>query len=159
MPTFENTDSVKERVLQNIKSTLEGITVANGFGVNIAQVLRYRIAGYDVQEYPTLLVVGPKENKERRTGGYDKTDVTLYCDIEVLATNDSMEDSEEYHDLIMRDIEAALLQDETRGGIARDTDVLSTSFQAVNAQLPYALSIVSVKVTYAHLAKDPTAAR
>lgn len=159
MITFSQVDSVKERVLQNIVSTLQNIKIIEGFAFDIGAVLRYRIAGYDTLDYPALLVVGNRETKVRRTASPDKSDVTLLVTIEVLATNDSLQDSEEYHDLIMRDVEGALMQDVTRGGMARYTDVTGTSFTVVAQQNPFALSIISVTVTYQHTTSDPTEAR
>ena len=157
--TFFEDLSVRERILQNIKETLEQINQSNRFAVNIAPVLRNRVAGYDLLDFPTLMLVGTREQKQRVTASPDKNDTRLFVDIEVLATNEAVHDSEEYHNLILRDVEAALMEDETRGGLARHTDITGTQFTVVAAQSPYALSILSLEIKFQHSSEDPTQAR
>lgn len=158
MPTFSTTLSVKERILANIKTTLEGITVAAGYGNTIAKVLRFRIAGWQTQEFPTLMVVGVKEDKRAIEGGPARMNVELTCEVQAILTNDPVNDAETAHNLLLRDIETALQVDVQRGGIARDTTITGTDFEVVEAETPYCISTVSIQVKYTHGRQDPTQA-
>lgn len=156
--TFSQTKSTKERILENIKTTLEGIKIANGYANDVQKVVRFRIAGWQTLEFPTIMVVGVKESKKGIEGGPSRMDTDLTVEIQSIYTNDPVDDSEEKHNLLLRDIEAALQVDVQRGGNARDTTVVGTDFEVVEAQVPYCVSTLTAVVRFQHGREDPTRA-
>jgi len=50
-------DSVRELILKNLKTTLEGVTVANGYATTVASVQRFLQPGQTLASVPTILIL------------------------------------------------------------------------------------------------------
>lgn len=156
--TFSQTKSVKERIIENLVSTLQGITTGNGYSHTVQKVNRFRIAGWQAVEFPTLMVIGVKEDKKPIEGLPARMECRLTFVVQCICTNDPVADSEELHNLLLRDIEAAIEVDVKRGENARETTVLGTDFEVVEAQTPFAVSTLTGEVRFQHGRQDPTLA-
>lgn len=157
--SFTNSVSVKESILENIKTTLENITVANGYHNNVQRVLRFKIAGWQTVVFPTLMVVGIDTTKKPIEGYPPRMDAVLRGAVMSVLTNDPVEDTEQLHNLLMLDIEAALQVDVQRGGYARETTVIGEDLEVHEAEVPFCVSTVAFEVRFTHGRQDPTIAR
>lgn len=155
--TYENDYSVKEAILQNLKTTLEGIAVADGYRVDVQGVYRFRIAPWDVVT-PALSIVGVREDKTPIEGYPPRMDVQLTCIVTGLVSQDPVEDSEELHNALMLDVEAAVQVDTSRGGYALDTTVVGTDVELGFDDRPFGVDSVVLRIRYQHGRADPTKA-
>ena len=55
-------DTIAERIMQNLVTTLQGITVANGYSATIAQVYRNTDPSLSVVTFPYVFVPEPQED-------------------------------------------------------------------------------------------------
>jgi len=157
MPVYANAKSVKQAVVDNIITTLLTITQANGYFNDVAAALPFKVAGWELMDMPTLLVIGLREQKDELTAGPEnRTNVTLTGTIQIHATMDPASDTEEYHNSLICDVETALRQDVTRGGVARYTEVEATDLTLEAQASPSAVSIITFRVNYQHSSDDPT---
>jgi len=125
-------ETVRERILQNIKTVLEGVTIDNGYSPG-------------------------DEDESSMPNPFEECLLTLYLDIFFVNDENDPVPTDTYLNRLQGDIKKAILQDSTRAGNAVDTDVLGTTpFETTEAQ-PYAGIIMEVRVRYRHLRTDPTA--
>ena len=153
---FANSTSVREQILANIKTTLESISIANGYHNDVQRVLRYKIAAWQTIIFPTLMVVGVHVDKKAIEGGPSRMNATLYGAVMCCLNVDPVEDTETLHDLLTLDVEKALQVDVRRGGIARDTTIVGDDLQVVEAELPFAVSTLTFEVMFTYDRQDPT---
>jgi len=159
MVAFANETSVKERVMEDIKSTLETIQLANGYGSDVGHVFRFSTNPHDYHTYPLIGILGVREDKTPIEGNPPRMDVVLSITISCVLATDPADVSETEHNLLLRDIETALQQDYTRGGIARDTEVIGTDVEILETEVPLSVSSMAVQVKYQHDRADPTQER
>lgn len=155
-PDFLNGDSVEEQILENMRETLEYIQLANGFQFDMEKAVRFRVAGWGAGVYPIAMIVGVRTDKKQLEGDPPRRECTMSFIIEVIATRNPAEDAETLHRMIMMNVETALDLDETRGGVARDTEILGGTFAVVEDPQPYAVSILNGRVRFQHHVGDPT---
>lgn len=153
---FTNPKSVKEMILEDVQTTLLGIKIANGYHFDVLAVERYKIAGWQAYTFPTLAVVGVKEDKKAIEGGPARMDVKLALAVTCILTADPAADAEEEHNMLQLDVEAAMQVDVSRGGYAIDTTCLGDDLEIVEAQVPFFVSSILFEVRYRHSRTDPT---
>lgn len=156
MPSFANSTSVKEQVLAYFETLLAGITIANGYHVDIAEVHRFRAAPWEVAEHPALQIVGVREDKQAIEGQPPRMNTTLTMTIQALVASDPTDDTEELHNLLLLDIEAAAQVDVTCGGVAREVTCKSTELEVGFDDQPYAIPIITIEVQYQQGRADPS---
>ncbi len=152
-------ETVRERILQNIKTVLEGVTIANGYNFDFttATVQRWSMHGNRMVDMPMVVISPGDEDESSMPNPFEECLLTLYLDIFFVNDDNDPVPTDTYLNRLQGDIKKAVLQDPTRGGEAVDTDVLGTTpFETTEAQ-PYAGIIMEVRVRYRHLRKDPTA--
>lgn len=146
---------IKEQILDNVKTTLEGITTANGYDTNVTWVSRNRSDPRgDGHDRYILIRVDPENHDPEVTMGYSHRHLML--SLEVFITD--MEDPTETLEYFAADIEKALMVDHTRGALAIDTTIESVD-------IPYhddesdaditGLAVVTVDIHYRTLVEDP----
>jgi len=152
-------ETVRERILQNIKTVLEGLTIANGYNFDFtpATVQRWSMHGNRMVDMPMVVISPGDEDESSMPNPFEECFLTLYLDIFFVNDENDPVPTDTYLNRLQGDIKKAILQDSTRAGNAVDTDVLGTTpFETTEAQ-PYAGIIMEVRVRYRHLRTDPTA--
>ena len=152
-------ETVRERILQNIKTVLEGVTIANGYNFDFmpATVQRWSMHGNRMVDMPMVVISPGDEDESSMPNPFEECLLTLYLDIFFVNDENDPVPTDTYLNRLQGDIKKAILQDSTRAGNAVDTDVLGTTpFETTEAQ-PYAGIIMEVRVRYRHLRTDPTA--
>ena len=151
-------ETVRERILQNIKTVLEGVTIANGYNFDFtpATVQRWSMHGNRMVDMPMVVISPGDEDESSMPNPFEECLLTLYLDIFFVNDENDPVPTDTYLNRLQGDIKKAILQDSTRAGNAVDTDVLGTTpFETTEAQ-PYAGIIMEVRVRYRHLRTDPT---
>lgn len=158
MPTYSpsETYSVKERIVQNVVTTLQGITQANGFYFNVGAVRRFENNPHNEPALPALGVVGIKEKYKNLAGSPALLDVRLFVTVTGLVANDPADDSEQQQNFLVRDVIAALMYDRTRGGLAVSTDITDTDFEILESEKPLSMCSVVIEINYRCRDTDPT---
>jgi len=152
-------ETVRERILQNIKTVLEGVTIANGYNFDFtpATVQRWSMHGNRMVDMPMVVISPGDEDESSMPNPFEECLLTLYIDTFFVNDENDPVPTDTYLNRLQGDIKKAILQDSTRAGNAVDTDVLGTTpFETTEAQ-PYAGIIMEVRVRYRHLRTDPTA--
>ena len=125
--------SIREDIINDVVSTLTGITVGGGYNNDIAVVTRdtARFEHFDTTtEYPVAIVVWGSETKEGKDASYFylEADLNIIIRGAVYATTDL----ETALNNFLEDIEKALCVDDTRGGKAAFTAPLSITVYSGN---------------------------
>jgi len=111
-------NSVKENILQNIDTTLQGITTGAGYDTDVAFVSRRPISIPSVRERPAVIFGQTSQTKTQ-------VPVTAYTTQLVVPLILVMDDDKDGGDAdittFVKDVENALQVDHTRGGYAVDT--------------------------------------
>lgn len=143
-------NSVREQIINNVVSTLEGVE-------SLKSVKRRRMTDLDeLQSVPTTLlpyisVTGglpePIQKKSgRRTGNVEV--VTSVLAVEIVCYHLAPVDPDVVLSNLLDDVWSALYEDQTRGGIALETELIP-QVEPVFIQ-PYILFRVVCNVTYLH---------
>ena len=119
--------SVKEDILTNLVSTLEGITTGNGYNLTVESVVPYPLHSTEIDQslLPTISIVSGREevsyHLENRVDSKWTVGFRGFLDWSDASSGTGRAD---VHSLL-EDIQKALFQDPTRGGNAVNTTVLS----------------------------------
>ncbi len=151
-------ETVRERIIQNIKTVLEGVTIANGYNFDFTPqtVQRWSMHGNRMVDMPMVVISPGDEDESSLPNPFEECHITLYLDIFFINDENDAVSTDTYLNRLQGDIKKAILQDATRGGNAIDTDVLGTTpFETTEAQ-PYAGIIIEARIRYRHLRNDPT---
>jgi hypothetical protein len=152
-------ETVRERILANIKTTLEGITIANGYNFNLTAetVQRWSMHGNKLVDLPAVIISPGNEEEKSLPNNFEECVLSVYLDVFFVTEENDAVSTDTYLNRLQGDIKKAILQDYTRGGEAIDTDVLGTTpFETTEGQ-PYAGIIMELAIRYRHLRSDPTA--
>lgn len=148
--------AVRENILENIRTTLTGITIANGYENTLASVQRWRQDGNQTAEIPFAIVKSLPENKTVGPNPMVTCRLTVWVLVATRQDEDAVGSTETVLNSLTTDVEKALMVDVTRGGQARDTNILGIEpFDEVEGQ-PAAGVIIELEVNYQHLQTDPT---
>lgn len=156
----ENTLSVREEVVRNLVSTLEGVTVANGYKFDVERVVRGQSMSRRLKVYPSVYVFEITERKVITP----EAPLDLYvCQLTVLVIpwlrDPNVPDRFENVNELVADVKKALLVDGTRNGFALSTKLSGNRQKVTDSLEPYGGSQVTVEITYRHLRTDPSAVR
>jgi len=153
------TETVRERILANLKTTLEGITVANGYNFDLTPqtVQRWSMHGNRMTDIPLVIISPGNEDEKSLPNAFEECELTVYLDVFFVNAQNDAVSSDTYLNRLLGDIKKAVLLDHTRGGEAIDTDAAgATPFETTEGQ-SFAGVIVELKIRYRHLRLDPTA--
>lgn len=151
-------ETVRERILQNIKSTLEAVTIANGYNFDFTPetVQRWSMHGNRMVDMPMAVISPGDEDETSSPHPFEECVLTVYLDIFFINEENDPVATDTYLNRLQGDIKKAILIDPTCGGDAVDTDILGTTpFETTEAQ-PYAGIIMELRIRYRHLRSDPT---
>jgi hypothetical protein len=146
------TDSIRESIIGNIKTTLQTITKANLYNFDVAKVTRERLVGLNIDQFPSIVIIPGREGKteepiERYTA---RLVITLECWLqehdESIVTDVNK---------FLADVEKALLVDYTRGGKAINTKLVSNQAFYNDINKPYGGVMIDIEIHYRHVYNDP----
>ena len=147
--------TVRENILANIKSTLEGITPANGYENAIASVQRWDKRGNALRLVPCIVVSSGPEQKDPFPNPMFTCHLTVYLDVWVRQDSSDDQGTDSILSSLLGDIEKAIMADHTRGGFAKNTVMRSNvPFESVEGQ-PHAGLIIEIEVLYQHQQTNP----
>ena len=149
-------DSIREQIVKNVVTTLEGITEALGFDITVASVQRSRRAGPTIHEFPTILVIEESEAILPQTEGRGPLgkwtklmSLGLVCWIE-------NEEAGEAVNQILANVEKALMADISRGNLAVLTNLVSNqSFITEDIDNPESGVTMVIEIRYRVQERDP----
>ena len=146
---------VRERILENIKSSLEDIKKSNGYDNDIKSVQRWMQHGNSLYDTPCIIVAAGAE--EQQSGPFPLVSCNLSVELTLWyrqSENDSIP-TDTYLNSLLGDIIRALYADYTRSGLAQDTEVTSVlPFESVEGQ-PQTGLIIDAQVSYRYLRDNP----
>lgn len=140
-------DSIRERIVKNVVSTLLGITKANGYHATMKYVDRdEETALTRNQEFPNCFLAEASEEAALRPFNYWTKNLSIQ--ISVAVQNKGQMSTELNRTLA--DIEKAMMTDPARGGLAIET-ILKRNTQLVSAVGdPVGVSIIDMEIVYRH---------
>lgn len=152
-------ETIREKIIEDIKTTLETITIANSYQNDIQSVQRWKQSGNSLIQVPCIIVNAGPEEKEQRPGLMTSCKLSVMIDLWIRHDeNDVPGSTDKLLNSLLGDIEKALMADYQRSNNAVNTRILrNISFEAVEGQ-PYAGLIIEVEVEYRHKTTDPTQA-
>ena len=147
--------TIRENILENIKSTLETIRVANGYANDIASAQRWLQKGNTFRLIPCIIINAGPEEIEQTPNPLVTCKLTIYLDVFIRQEETDTISTDALLNSLLGDIEKALMVDYTRGGFAENTNIKSNmTFEAVEGQ-PNAGIVVELEIIYQHLITDP----
>lgn len=147
--------TVRESILENLKTTLETISTANGYHNDIASVQRWRQSGNSLLNVPCIVINAGPEEKEPNPNPFTTCRFTVYLDVWMRQDAGDLEPTDALLNSLLGDIEKALMVDYTRGGFAKDTNIKSNVlFETLEGQ-PQAGIIIELEIIYQHKQNDP----
>jgi len=151
-------DTIKNRILDNIKTAIEAVKKANGYANDINSVERWEQAGNARLTIPCVIISSGVELKTQKPGLLHECKLTVSVEIFTRHDKDDFADStDELINSLVGDVEKALMVDTQRGELAHNTYIINTvPFETVEGQ-PYAGYIIEVEIHYDHKVDDPTA--
>lgn len=150
--------TVRENILANIKTTLEAITVANGYNNTILSVQRWDKRGNALRQVPCIVVSAGQEEKQMSPNPYFTCRLSVYLDVWIRQDEADGQATDTVLSGILGDIEKALMVNNTRGGYAIDTNIKSNvPFETVEGQ-PHAGLTIELEILYQHTQSDPSIA-
>lgn len=150
--------TVRESILQNLKTALETILIANGYHNDIASVQRWRQSGNSLLNVPCIVINAGPEEKEPVPNPFTTCKFTVYLDVWMRQDAADLQPTDSLLNSLLGDIEKALMQDITRGGFAKDTNIKSNVlFETLEGQ-PQAGIVIELEIIYQHKQDDPEVA-
>lgn len=145
-------DSIRERICQNVVTTLQGVTEANGYQITLRSVDRLPTSPYQLPEVPCAIVADVSEEEEEGIP-VQFSHCSLLFEVKVMLAE--FTSISEAANRAIASVKKALRADHHRGGLALDTDIKGNETVLSEETLPYGMVSLSVLVTYRHLLNDP----
>ncbi len=156
--TFSTTKSVRERILEHVVTTLQNITLANGYHVDMGSVQRYDTKGFRAKSMPACVIqAGEQEPKDGPTPMTTK-EMVVWVHALIRRDEDSATTVDEDLEVLLLDVETAMMQDRTRGGLATLTKPADAApmDHMDKAGVVYPGMAIGFTITYRHHHQDPT---
>lgn len=151
-------ETVRERILADIKSTLEGLTSANGYNFDFSpsDIQRWSMHGNSKVNLPAIMITAGNESQVPAGSSHEDCTIRVYLDAFFTHNKDDTVDTDTYLNRLQGDIKKVIMEDYSRSNLAEDTLVVgSTPFETAEGQV--AGITVEVEIKYRHLRSDPTA--
>jgi hypothetical protein len=147
--------SIRESILEDIKTVLLTITTGNGYTNTIASVERWKQKGNDIKLVPCIVILSGPEAKSPGADPQTDCDFQVILDVWMCQDDTAVTNSDTILSSLLLDIEKALMQDSQRAGYADDTNLISAvPFETVEGQ-PYFGLLITLEIKYSHNRKDP----
>ena len=153
-------ETIRERILEHIKRTLEQISIEAGYYFDFTEktVQRWSMHGNRMIDLPIVVISPGDEEETSLLNGFEECVMSVYLDVFFINSEGDDEEfsTDTYLSRLQGDIKKAVLIDYTRGGNAIDTDIAGTTpFETTEGQ-HYAGIIVELKIRYRHKRDNPT---
>lgn len=148
--TYPTTDTVRNLIVDNVRTTLAAVAAGASYRNTIRKVLVAGLMPQAVFEFPCAVLVPMAANHSNERIGLISTRLDLVVHLRSRDLGDEALDHtgvEAMHDLV-EDVRKALLADHTRGGYALDTLVTGDSVYPANTTAPAYAADVNVSVDY-----------
>jgi len=145
--------SIKEQIVDNIISTIEGVTVSAGYNQTLIYVTRQETKIFGNNSWPCAMVrIEADDVDDTVTVGYYHHRMT----VDVLAYTADNVDPQQALSYLAGDIHKAMLVDYTRGSLVIDTRVDNIDYDyAEEGEDPTGTVTISFNVHYRTLVEDP----
>lgn len=150
-------DTVREKILKNIKTTLEGITVSGGYADTILKVERVIQSGQNTVDVPYIQILTGDEESEQAPHPLIQKSLTIY--IVIGTRQDQTVDSrwaDEIVNSLLGDTQKAMQNDYQRGGNAIDTIEVANGPMPIMEGMTSLETFVEYRIVYRHNRTDPT---
>lgn len=150
--------------MKNIQTTLEGITVDNGYGHTLRSVQRFRQDGQVLNDVPVAVLMEGSDDVDfdgPLNGAYTLTSRTLTLSVVLIQRQDTDSDvrsATEVMSGLLADVQRAMQVDHTRGGLALDTHEVGIGEMDVEEGQPELVQTIGYRISYRHRRTDPTVA-
>ena len=150
--------TVRESILEHLRTTLVGITTANGFYNDIQSVQRWRQQGNSLVAVPCIVINAGPEEKDPVPNPFMTCRFTVYLDVWARQDDADPQSTDTILNSLLGDVEKAVVFDITRGGFAKDTNIKSnTLFETLEGQ-PFSGVVMELEIIYQHKQGDPEVA-
>ena len=149
--------SIREHILDNIKTTLEAITVAHGYGNNILSVQRWDMRGKTTVDVPYITIAAGEEQMDPVPYPMFTCRLSVFLDVWIRQIESDSVKTDTVLSSLLADIKKALMVDVTRGGYAKNTVPKSNiPFESSEGQTEAGI-VVEIEVVYQHRRDNPDA--
>lgn len=147
-------DTITEKILANIQTTLEGITTGAGYNNTVALVARDRSAVLNLQKFPAIFIVVGSDDADpmAKSSSHRRLNFTLE------AWTRKEKDLSKALESLRGDIQKAMMVDTRRGANAVNTKELSSTYILNEAEITEAGIQISYHVDYRTKIEDPYSA-
>lgn len=148
--------------MQNIQSTLETITIANGYRNTVASVQRFAQPGQTMANTPVLVLLEGEDSVDQEgplAGAFSLTSRTLMVSVVAVHCQDVDTDARsaaEVMNSVIQDVQQAMQVDFSRGGLALDTREIGIGEMAAEEGQPELVQTVGFRIPYRHRRTDPS---
>ena len=147
-------DSIAEKILANIKTTLEAITTAAGYNNTVQIVYRDPIAALDLQKYPAIFIAVGSDDTDPMAKSSAHRSLNLTLEIWIRPQKDLSKSLES----IRADVQKAMMVDVHRGANAVNTIERSSSYMLIMGEIPEGAIQIGYTMEYRTKIEDPFSA-
>jgi len=140
--------TVRESILENLRTTIAAVA-------GIANVQRWRQSGNSILNVPCVVINAGPEEKDPTPNPFTTCRLTVYLDIWTRQDASDPQATDTILNDLLGAIEKAIMQDVTRGGFAKDTNIKSNVlFETLEGQ-PQTGIVMEIEIIYQHKQDDP----
>ena len=157
-------ESVAERIMKHLQTTIAAVTVANGYANTVHSVQRFKQDGQDPIEGNGVLIIDGDDTVEfdgPLAGAYSLVSRRKHVDLVIIARQETDLDSRSASELMNSlegDVRKAVNADHTRGGDAVNTEETQAGENDVQIGMPELRRVLGYDIRYRHRRTDPTVA-
>lgn len=152
-------DTVREKIIQNMVTTLQGITVAAGYNNTLASVQRYKAFANVTLDVPAVLVGEGAEDCSDHADPLTSCNLTVFLAVVTRQAESDTAATGAVLNSLLGDIKKALMIDHTRGGYAVDTNIKYSEPYEIAEGNPQVGLLITVEIEYRHLITNPESSR
>ena len=147
--------TVRENIIADLKTTLEGVSQANGYNNDIASVQRWQQRGNVLRSVPCIVISAGQEDKKPEPNPLMTCRLSVYLELYIRQNETDLTPTDSIINSLLGDIEKALMVDYTRSGNAKDTNIKSViPFETQEGQVN-AGAVIELEIIYQHQQTDP----
>ena len=143
-----------ENILENLKTTFETITVANGYNVTVKQVSRDLVAPSQLSDsnFPSIFITPVRETPDHMSYQNTRNVLMVLLTIDVSATSNDI--AATTLEKLFQDIRKALYVNINRGGLAESSLAGETRVNK-GTYAPLASGEMDIEIAYRHPRGEP----
>lgn len=146
-------DTVREQILADIVTTVQGITTGNGYEITIPKVVRIPTNAFQSGEYPVASI---QELSQATDDGARIPNIAhVLMDVGILVWHQDFDKISSKLSSIYGSVYKALHVDVTRGNLAIDTNVIGDEVFVSEGDQALGGIQINAQIMYRHLIGDP----